>query len=173
MVLAMFRKAAPVLIATTLLAPLAGCDRTAAGDAAKGVAGFLEAVRRGDRAAFEAHVDRAALRADLRAQLADLGRAKDLDVDGGASEFALDRMITPEAFRLVQAPGDAPLAAAPTLAQVAGAIQVKDRRHVCLTDARDGRCALRFARADGVWRLTGMQAAAVRILALPPLKPDV
>src|SRR5215469_1882625 len=98
---------------------LAGCGLDVRADAAQGIARFLDAVRRDDHKAFEASVDRPALRADLRDQLADLGRAKDIDIDGGPSEFALDRMITPEAFRLVSARNGEPMPFAPSAAQVA------------------------------------------------------
>src|SRR4051794_846126 len=80
-------------------AGLASCSLDVRADASKGIARFLDAVRRGDRAAFEAAIDRPALRSDIRDQLAEVSKAKALDVGEGASEFALDRMITPQAFQ--------------------------------------------------------------------------
>src|SRR5437868_11412409 len=69
------------LAALCLLLPLvAGCGVDVRADAAQGVARFLDAVRRDDRAGFEAAIDRPAVRADLRGQLADLARANGLDV---------------------------------------------------------------------------------------------
>jgi hypothetical protein len=140
-------------------------------DAAQGIARFLDAVRRDDHRAFEASIDRPALRSDLRDQLADLGRARGLDIEGGASEFALDRMITPDAFRVLGQRTGQPLPVAPTAAQVALLMKVKDRGHVCLTDTGRDRCLLSFARTSGVWRLTGMQAAELKVVTLPPAKP--
>ena len=161
-----FRAAAALALALPLALGACGIDVRA--DAAQGIARFLDAVRRGDRAAFEKAIDRPALRADLRDQLADLGRAKDIDIEGGPSEFALDRMITPEAFRLVSAHSGEPLPIAPSAAQVALLMTVKDKTHVCLGDAAGQRCALAFAKRDGVWRLTAMRATELKVVALPP-----
>ena len=149
---------------------LAGCGIDVRADAANGVARFLDAVRRGDRQGFEASIDRPALRAELRAQLADLGRAKGLDV-GGASDFALDRMITPDAFRLVEARTGQDLPVPPSAAQVAVLMRVKDKGHVCLTDLKGERCTLSFAKEGRAWRLTGMRATELKVVALPEPPP--
>ena len=156
-------RAAGLLIALALVS----CSLDVRADASKGVARFLDAVRTGDRAAFEASIDRPALRADLRDQLAELGRANGLDVEGGASEFALDRMITPEAFRLVEAQTGQALPVAPTAAQVALLMHVQDRKHVCLGEAVQGHCLLAFAKRRGSWRLVGMRATELKVVALP------
>ena len=157
------------LAALCLLLPLvAGCGVDVRADAAQGVARFLDAVRRDDRAGFEAAIDRPAVRADLRDQLADLARANGLDVEGGASEFALDRMITPEAFRLVEAKTGQAMPVAPTAAQVALLMHVQDRKHVCLGEPVQGHCLLAFAKRRGTWRLVGMRATELKVVALPP-----
>jgi hypothetical protein len=156
------------IAASAALLALAGCSIDVRADAAQGVAKFLDAVRRDDRKAFEAAIDRPALRADLRDQLADVGRAKDLDIEGGPSEFALDRMITPDAFRLVSARTGEPLPMAPSAAQVALLMTVKDKSHVCLGDEAGRRCALAFAKRGGAWRLTAMRATELKVVALPP-----
>jgi hypothetical protein len=168
MVQAMLRRGLPAAIA---LLTLAGCSLDTRADASKGIARFLDAVRTGDRAAFEASIDRPALRSDLRDQLADLARANGLDVEGGASDFALDRRINPEAFKVVQAHTGAAMPAAPTAAQVALLMKVRDRGHVCLTSPGSGACVLTFTKEKGAWRLTGMQAHEMTIeLAPPPAK---
>ena len=159
--------AAIALLAPLLLA-MAGCSLDTRADAAKGIARFLDAVRTGDRKAFEASIDRPALRSDLRDQLAELGRANGLDVEGGASEFALDRRITPDAFKIVQARTGEVVPVAPTAAQVAVLMKVKDRGHVCLTNPGESACVLSFTKRDGVWRLTGMQAHEMKIELEPP-----
>lgn len=156
------------LAATALCLGLCACGLDVRADAAQGIARFLDAVRRDDHAAFEAAIDRPALRTDLRDQLAELGRARDLDIEGGPSEFALDRMITPEAFRLVSARTGQPVPIAPTAAQVALLMTVKDKAHVCLGDAAGQHCALAFAKRNGGWRLTGMRATELKVVALPP-----
>jgi hypothetical protein len=167
MVRAMFRRGVPVA-ASILALTLSACGIDVRADAAQGIARFLDAVRRDDRKAFEVAIDRPALRADLRDQLADLGRAKGIDIEGGPSEFALDRMITPEAFRLVSARNGEPVPFAPSAAQVALLMTVKDKAHVCLGDAAGQRCALAFAKRGGTWRLTAMRATELKVVALPP-----
>jgi hypothetical protein len=159
-------RAALILVALAL----AGCSLDVRADASKGVARFLDAVRLGDRKAFEASIDRPALRADLREQLAELGRANGLDVNGGASDFALDRRITPEAFKVVEAKTGEVVPVAPTAAQVAVLMKVRDRGHVCLTSPGSAVCVLSFTKRAGAWRLTGMQAHEMKIELAPPPK---
>jgi hypothetical protein len=145
-----------LVVALSALACLMGaCGGGVRTKGSAAISAFLGVVQREDRKAFEAGLDRAALRADLRDQLADLGRAHGVDV-GGASEFALDRMITPQAVRLTAqrvAPG---WPAAPTAAQIIPHMKATDGTHVCLEEAASRRCLLSFTREDGAWRLTGM-----------------
>lgn len=145
---------------------LAGCGRTAPpvqGGAAESASRLLTAAFTGDRVAFEAEIDRAAVREDLRRQVTGLAKGAALDVDGGPSEFALDRMISPAAFRLVHAGSGEALREAPTAKQVAPLMQVLDGRHACLKDAERGGCLLTFAKGNGHWRLVGMKAMGLRI----------
>jgi len=143
---------------------MAGCGPGVRAKDSAAIASFLAVVQRDDDRAFEAGVDRPALRADLREQLAELGRTRGVDV-GGASEFALDRMITPQAVRAAAARVGPGWPATPTAAQVIPHMKVADRRHVCLEEAATHRCLLSFARRDDVWRLVGLQFAP------PPAEP--
>jgi hypothetical protein len=145
---------------------LSACGLGERGDASKAIAGFLAAVQRDDEAAFEKGIDRPALQADLRDQLAEMGKSRGMDVDGGASEFALDRMISPQAVRLAVAQTAPGWPAAPTPAQVVPRMKVRDLAHVCLEQATTKKCLLDFAKRDGVWRLVGMPARAVAANAL-------
>jgi hypothetical protein len=169
MVAPMVAKAFPAVLAVFALT-LSACDVGVRTDASKDIAGFLDAVHTGDRAAFEAAIDRPALQADLRRQITDLARANSLDV-GGPSEFAVDRRITPQAFQLVEARTGRALPVAPTAAQVALLMKVIDRTHVCVRDLRRERCLLTFAKQKGTWRLVGMQADDLKIVVGAPAKP--
>jgi len=135
---------------------LAGCSLDAKGDAAKAVAGFLAAAKADDTTAFEAALDRPALRIDLRDQLAALAKSSGLDVNGGPSEFAMDRMITPQLVRRAEAGTGLP--DAPTADQIAPALKTVEKGKVCLQDAAKTRCLLTFAKSGKAWRLVGMQA---------------
>jgi hypothetical protein len=157
----MLRPAALLLVAAAIT--LAGCHGggTAKDGAAESAARLLTAAVKDDRVAFEAQIDRRAVREDVRRQVTELARGSALDVDGGPSEFALDRMISPEAIKLVRAGTGEPLRAPPTAAQVAPLIRTVDRQHACL--AGTGVCLLTFAKAHGGWRLVGMKAMGVQI----------
>lgn len=156
----MLRKIAIVSLAAVALA---GCGAPPRG-AAESASRLLAAAHRGDRVAFEALIDRAAVRADIRRQVAELAQSSVLDVDGGPSEFALDRMISPQAFRLVDAGSGEALDAPPTPSQVAPLMRSIDAKHACLRDKRSPQdCLLTFEKGKGQWRLVGMRAMGLRI----------
>lgn len=121
-----------------------------------------------DASGFEAVIDRTALRADLRQQLLQVAQANALAIEGGASDAALDRMITPHAFRLVQAQTGAPLPAAPSLAQTAALMKPLGKDRVCLHDQTpEQTCLLTFARVKDAWRLVAMAPAGFIIPVAP------
>lgn len=142
---------------------MGGCDIGVRADASRAIERFLTAIHNDDRKAFEAAIDRDALRSDLADQLNALARGKGVIVEGGPSEFALDRMITPEAFRVVEAQTGQVLNHAPNAAEIALIMKVRDKSHVCVGDPRKTSCTLSFAKRAGVWRLVGMQATDLRI----------
>jgi len=157
----MLRKIAIVSLAAL---SLAGCGGAPPRGAAESASRLLAAAYKGDRVAFEAQIDRAAVRADVRRQVAEMAQGSVLDVDGGPSEFALDRMISPQAFRLVHAGSGAALEAPPTPSQVAPLMRALDAKHACLRDkASPQDCLLTFAKGKGQWRLVGMRAMDLRI----------
>jgi hypothetical protein len=134
---------------------LGGCGFGARHGGSVAIAGFLAAVQKDDRKAFEAALDRPALRSDLSEQLADVGKTHEVDV-GGPSEFALDRMISPQAIRLTAsrvAPG---WPATPTPAQIIPHMKARGLHFVCLEDAASKKCLLSFTQENGAWRLTAM-----------------
>ena len=142
----MVRKSLAVALATLAVA-LGGCDIGVRADASKAIERFLTAVHNDDRKAFEAAIDRDALRADLRDQLTALHH---------------------DALQLVEARTGQALPAAPNAAAIALMMQVRDRSHVCVGDPGKPRCALSFAKREGTWRLVGMQATDLKI-AVPPV----
>jgi len=140
-----------------LAACLAGCtgkiDKAAGAD----VVVFLNAARTGDRATFEAHIDRITARDDLRAQLDQLPGVKDLQAQlgEGMAEGALDRLISPETvLRLEGAKDGAP---ASTLDEVRSRLRAAGKGRICLRDAEvKSRCALTFAKVGEAWKLVGL-----------------
>jgi hypothetical protein len=159
-------------MATTAAAVLAlgACAKRPDADPVAAAQSLLTAVQKGDAQAFEAHLDRPALRADLRNQMQGVARAQGLDL-GGPSDPVLDRMIGPQNLQVVQAQGGAPLPAPPSKAQVAPLMKHLDGGRACLHDLTpDQRCLLTFQREKPGWRLVGMPAEALRI-ALPAEPP--
>ena len=148
------------VLATAALV-LAGCGGEAPRGAAESASRLLAAALQGDRTAFEAEIDRAAVREDVRRQVTELARLEALEVEGGPSEFALDRMISPDAIRLVHAGSGEALTAPPTAAEVARLMHM-DGERACVRGKRQD-CLLTFAREKRHWRLVGMKAMDVRI----------
>lgn len=140
-------------------ASLAACgpkvDKTAAAD----VVVFLNAARTDNRTAFEARIDRAAVRDDLRAQLGDLPGVKELQsqLGEGMAEGALDRMVTPAVVRRLEKPVEG--SAAATMDDIRPRLRSAGSGRICLRDpkAKD-TCLLTFAKVDTAWKLVGLQA---------------
>jgi hypothetical protein len=152
----------PFVLAFAVLG-LSACNGDPPKGAAESASRLLTAALNNDRVAFEAEIDRAAVRQDVRRQVAELAHSTALDVDGGPSEFALDRMISPDAVHVVDSAGHR-LATPPTADQVAPLMKAVDDKHVCLRDAGGERgCLLTFAKGKAHWRLVGMKAMDLRI----------
>jgi hypothetical protein len=173
MVRRMFRLPCAAVLALVTIAALASCSRkppeAQAADAARTL---LAAAWSDDAKAFDAQVDRGAVRADLRRQLSELAQANALAVEGGASDAALDRMINPAAFRLTDAGGVA-LTAAPTVEQVRLLVQPQGKDRACLRAALAANtCVLTFGRVGEAWLLVGMAPAGFAIAVPPPAAKD-
>lgn len=152
------------IFAFLIAASLTSCSGGAPGGAAETASRLLAASAKGDRVAFEAEIDRPAVRDDVRRQMSEVARSQSLDVEGGPSEFTLDRMISPDALRIVRAGTGETVTKAPSARQIAAQMKTIDGKHACLRDnATTNRCLLTFGKAKGSWRLVGMQATDVRI----------
>jgi hypothetical protein len=96
--------------------------------------------------------------------MVELARANGVEVEGGPSDFALDRMIGPDAVRLVKAGSGEPAATAPAPKELAPLMTMVGRKRACLHDpAQEERCLLTFAKDKRQWRLVGMQAMDLEI----------
>lgn len=168
MVRPMFRKLRVAAVAALVLAAPA-CGRKPEERAETGAAqALLASAWSADDKAFETVLDRPAVRADLRRQLMQVADANGLAVEGGPSDAALDRMINPHAFRLVQAANGAPLEAAPSKEQTAALIKSLGDDRICIHDQTERQnCLLTFAKAKAGWRLVGMAPAGFVIPIAP------
>jgi len=152
-----------VCVLALVAAALSGCGGKQPTDgAAQSASRLLAAAMADDRAAFEAEIDRRAVREDVRRQVTEMARVEMLDVEGGPSDLALDRMITPGSIRLVHAGTRQPLDTAPSVDQVAKLMRMFGRDRACLRGRR-GDCLLTFAREKRDWRLVGMKAMPLEI----------
>jgi hypothetical protein len=162
------RAAALLALAMTAQGCGKGGGDKASGDATASAQALLAAAQAGDAKAFEANLDRQAVRSDLREQLQAVARDRGLEVAGGAADFALDRMIAPEAFHLIRSQDGAQLGAPPTAGQIAPLMRALTKDRACLHDlAAPQRCLLTFARDAAGWRLVAMPAAGL-VITIPP-----
>jgi hypothetical protein len=146
-----------VLAAATALS-LAACDAVPRYRAAQGVRDFLAAVRNGDHQAFEARLDRAKLKDDVRRQLAALADDEEGDQTAGADSL-INRMISPETFRVVWMRSGVSIRRAPSALEIAPLLRMTGEDRACLHNPRRGSpCILTFEEEDGVWKLVGVNA---------------
>jgi DUF2939 family protein len=148
------------LVAITCLAAAscAGVDRY---DAAGDVHAFLISIRNGDAQTFNAHVDRPALKEQLKARM--MVEAQKRGGTMGALTalmarplvgVAVDALVQPDVFLVVaETLGYSPDAPIPSRVLIAAALRRTDADHVCAPLKRDGPCVLVFRNEDGVWRL--------------------
>ena len=143
---------------------LSACATAQKLGAANDVHALLISIRDNDTAAFDAHVDHDALKAELQARLGQaIGKnkkARDLAALLGPSvvEFADEALVRPTTFRMVaeqygyrsdtKIPG--PLA-------ISQALKTLPDGRVCATKKKDGPCLLMFTKEQGVWKLSGFE----------------
>jgi hypothetical protein len=152
-----------ILTALFAAASLAGCATTQRLDAARDVHGLLISIRDNDHAAFDAHVDRAALQASIQARLVNRTRSANVGegwkglglwLSGPLSRAAGGLLIQPEVFRAVaDYYGYRPSTPVPGVLALASALTSLPDGRVCATTRKGGTCLLTFADEAGLWRL--------------------
>ena len=159
-----------LLAVLSATAVLAGCGLPERYKAAQDVRALLVAVQSDDRAAFEAHIDRPALRAELKQELGRVAARSSIagfDLGGllgsATGERVADEMISLESFRTALRGSAADLQRIPAAAQIALLIKITAPGEACLHDPRHDRCVLTFRDEAGTWRLTGVSASSVKI----------
>ncbi len=163
------RLATPLLLA----AALAACATVPKFEAAGDIHAFLVAIRDGDRESFDAHVDRPALKTQLKSRLI----AEQAQNHGSASWQALgavlagplvdvgvDALVQPATFRAVAIRlGYTPDQPIPNRLQIDAFLRGLGDGSVCVVTRRDGPCTLVFHNEDGVWRLVGYEGDLGRL----------
>jgi Protein of unknown function (DUF2939) len=160
-------------LAAVAVALLASCATTQRLSAAGDVHSLLVAIRDDDHTAFDAHVDRTALEAQLQARLVDRAAAanaprvwKGLGVllSGPMARVAGDALIQPQVFRAVaDYYGYRPETPIPSTLALAGGLRALPDGRVCAARDKRGPCLLTFADEGGVWRLVGFDGDAAML----------
>ena len=153
------------VLAPLLALLIAGCSTTARFDAAGDVHDLLVAVRDNDRAAFERHIDRDALRRQIESRM--VREARDspgalrsigiaLAQPGAAMAEAM--LLQPRVLRMAaEHSGYTPDQPIPGRSAIAGSLKHLDDGRVCATRTKGGECLLVFTERNGTWRPTGFE----------------
>ncbi|HEX8233989.1 MAG TPA: DUF2939 domain-containing protein [Caulobacteraceae bacterium] len=148
---------------------LGGCEQVQSRyGAAEGVRAFFLAVQQKDRAAFERHVDRQALRENLRGQVAREagGDPRIATVLQNLPASAVDQMIRPETFQLGVKRMGMSTDRVPTAAEIAVMLKMRGEDRACLGDPRVAdQCLMTFERRGQDWKLVALDTAQVRVRA--------
>lgn len=151
-----------------LLAALAGCSTIPRYEAANDIHAFLVSIRDGDRVGFDAHVDKPALKTNLKARLLEEARQRK-DTLGGLGvmlggpliDVAVDAAAKPEVFRAVAAEygydAQKPL---PNTLVIAQYVRPLDGGRACIVTRKQGGCVFLFKNEEGTWRLIDFQGHA-------------
>ena len=141
---------------------LTACATATRYSASSDIHDFLVAVRDDDQAAFDAHIDRPALKADLKARL--LAAAADrygvasprilgaLALAGPIANLAVDNLVRPEVFQAVAAlAGYGPETRVPNFLVIGQTVKPLDSERVCVIIKRS--CTFIFRHEDGGWKM--------------------
>ncbi len=150
-----------LLAALTVALAAPGCATVERYDAASDIHAFLLAVRDGDRAAFDAHVDRPALKANLNARLiaaaaakygVGSGQALGAVLAGPLVGAAADALVRPQVFKAAaELAGYGPDTRIPGSLAITQLVRPLERDRACVVIRR--ACAFVFRREDGAWKL--------------------
>jgi hypothetical protein len=153
--------------AAAALATLAldACSTVQGYDAAGDVHAFLIAVRDSDKATFDAHVDRPALKTQLKARLLEqAGKGDQGGARGALAALAagplvnlgVDVLVQPQVFRAAATlAGYGPDTPIPPRIAIAHQLKTLPGDRVCVILKK--RCSFVFKDEDGTWRLIGYE----------------
>ena len=156
---------------------LAACATATRFDAAGDIHALLVAVRDNDRQAFDAHVDRPALKAQMKSRLTAAAVQRGgafggalVQMLGGVTDALVDAAVQPQVFLAVaEAKGYRPSQPLPGRGTITSSLRYLEGDRVCVVDKKDGPCLLVFANEGGTWRLVAFEGPLDQ-LKLPALK---
>lgn len=169
-------KILPVL--ALIAAGLSGCASVQRIDAAADVHALLIAIRDNDQAAFDARIDKPALRAQIESQLVVRARTAKVDdrlkglamlLAAPAAQVAADALLRPNVFKAAaEYYGYTPDKPIPGQLAIASALRKTADGRVCAARSKTGPCLLSFASENGVWKLVSFDGDPAQ-LRLPNL----
>jgi len=150
------------LLVLALTLALAGCATAHRLGAANDVHALLISIRNNDTAAFDAHVDRPALKRQIESLIVQRTQKRYGDLATflapGLADFAGDTLIQPSVFRYVARQyGYGDDAKIPSPLAIAAALKPLPDGRVCAVKKKNGPCTLVFTHEAGGWKLTGFQ----------------
>jgi ABC-type amino acid transport substrate-binding protein len=168
----MMRRLRP-LAALLVAGLLAACATVPRFEAAGDIHAFLLSIRDGDHQRFDDHVDRDALKAQLKSRLI----ASQAQAHGAGSwqsfgavlagplvDVGVDALVQPETFRAAALQlGYAPDRPIPNQVQITAFLRNIGDGEVCVVTRRDGPCTLVFRNEGGTWRLVGYEGDIGRL----------
>ena len=164
------------ILASLVFAALAACATTQRITAANDVHALLVAIRDDDHAAFDTHIDKAALEHELEARIlertqatsaSDATRALGALLAHPMARLASDALLRPSVFRAVaEYYGYKPGTPIPNQLEIAGALRALPDGRVCAAKGRGGPCLISFASEGGVWKLVSFDGD-IKELRLP------
>ena len=166
-------RALPRLAVLLLVAVMAACATVPRFEAAGDIHTFLVAIRDGDQAQFDAHVDRRALKTQLKSRLiageaqthgTESWQAVGAVLAGPLVDIGVDALVQPQTFRAAAIElGYAPDRPIPNRLQIDAFLRYTGDGEVCVTTRRDGPCTLVFRDEAGVWKLVGYEGDLGRL----------
>lgn len=160
-------------LGAVLLSLVAACATTQRYSAAGDVHALMVAIRDDDQTAFDAHVDRRALEAQIQDQImqratragtSDAVKGLGAVLSGPLARAAGGLLIQPEVFRAVaDYYGYKPSTAIPGTFAIASMLRSLPDGRVCAVTKRKGACLVTFANEGGTWRLVSFDGDAAML----------
>jgi hypothetical protein len=153
-----------VLIAVLALV-LTACATATRYDAAGDIHALLVAIRDNDRQAFDAHVDRPALKAQLKSRLTAYAVQRGgalggllAETFGGMTDALVDSAVQPQVFlAIAETKGYRPSKPLPGRIAITESLRYLEGDRVCVVDKKDGPCLLVFRHEGDAWRLIAFE----------------
>ena len=143
---------------------LSACATAQKLGAANDVHALLVSIRDNDHAAFDAHVDHGALKAELQSRIeGQLGKNKKMQafaalLGPSTLDIADQLLVQPRTFRMVaEQYGYRADMKIPGAIAISQALKTLPDGRICATKKKDGPCLLVFTKEQGVWKLTSFE----------------